>query len=92
MSDQTLPTKDPDPLQLAAIVVRRRELQGFVGENGVAAAAYTAGLSVDQWVGVEHGTLNLSMADYDRMAGVLEPDKPEALAARLQRLGGYSFR
>ena len=89
MSDQALPTKDPDPLQLAPVIVRRRELRGFVGDDGIAAAAYTAGISVEKWISVEDGTATLSMAEYDRMASVLDPDKPDALAARLQRLGGY---
>jgi len=89
VSDQQLPTKDPDSLQLAAIIVRRRELRGFVGDDGIAAAANAAGVSVGQWVGVERGFVNLSVADHARMASVLDPDNPDALAARLQRLGGY---
>jgi len=71
------------------MILRRRELRGFVGDKGIAAAAYTAGIQVQRWIAIERGVGTLSMDDYARMAIVLEPGDADVFATRLQRLGGY---
>jgi hypothetical protein len=87
---EPVPSRSPDREQLAAAIVRRREMRGFVGDLGMKALAYETGIAAQRWLDLERGVATLSPDDYRRIANVLEPDDADAFAMRLLRLSGYN--